>query len=134
MKKLLLTSALATTLASGSVLANPAVQQGDLDQIFAGKTQSIQVSTLSGQEMKETEGAWAVPGAVVGGLAGGVQYGASCMVAGNCTWKGAAYNVAGGAALGFIGGPVSIGRSILAVKYAAPVGVGNGIGTRRGWW
>lgn len=56
MKQLLMASVLATTLASGSVLANPAAQQGDLDQIFAAQGKSTQVAALSHQEMMATEG------------------------------------------------------------------------------
>lgn len=58
MKKLLITSVLATCLASGSVLADSATVQGDLGQIFAEKGNPTQVVALSGQEMRETEGAF----------------------------------------------------------------------------
>ncbi len=69
MKKLLIATALATSLTTVSVQASPSIMQDDMNQIFsigstggsfpvgAGK-QSHQVAMLSNREMKETEGEW----------------------------------------------------------------------------
>ena len=56
MKKVILATALVSTLAFSSVQAGPSVPQQDLNQIFSTDIQQNQVSGLSGKEMRETEG------------------------------------------------------------------------------
>jgi hypothetical protein len=110
MKKLLIATALATSLTTVSVQASPRIMQDDMNQIFsigstggsfpvgAGK-QSHQVAMLSSQEMKETEGEWInwAVGAAFG--AGGYAWG---YYRGNYAWNNARFagNVASGALIG----------------------------------
>ncbi len=107
MKQLVLSSTLALSLASGSVLAGPTNQQ-DLEVIFAQQGQPMQVEALSRQEMVETEGEWAVPGAIAGGLAGAWGYGSYAMTTGSWTWGGFGGAVGGGAIAGAFTGPVGV--------------------------
>ncbi len=58
MKKLLITSVLATTLAASSVMAAPEAPQGDFGQIFTEQGKATQVQALSEKEMKATQGEW----------------------------------------------------------------------------
>ena len=59
MKKVILATALVSTLAFSSVQAAPGVPQQDLNQVFSmTDAQQNQFSKLSVKEMKETEGEW----------------------------------------------------------------------------
>lgn len=135
MKQLLITSVLATALASGSVLANPAAQQGDLDQIFAAQGKAGQVAALSHQEMQTTEGEWLpVIYRAGGGLAGTYGAGYGYLAGGGRSPFGfVGTSLAGGAA--GVWAPVNGYRSgATAFGSAFTGGVVSGYGTRRGWW
>lgn len=69
--------------------------------------------TMTQTEMSDTKGAYLIPGAIVGGISGGLFYGASCIQTRTCTAAGFGFNAGAGAALGAIGGPLSIGRLFL---------------------
>ncbi len=101
MKQLLITSIMATTLASGSVLANPAAQQGDLDQIFAAPGKAGKVATLSHQEMVETEGEvlWFVP--IAAWTIGGGALGVATNRWATGSWAGSGRAFGAGATAGF---------------------------------
>lgn len=108
MKRLTGTSlALALTFSLGatSALANPLE---DKDMAFAfGSESTMEVATLSEQEMRETEGAWFnFISAGWGALGGGVGYATSTLASGG-NWSNAAFggSVVGGAVGGFFLNP-----------------------------
>lgn len=90
--------------------------------------------TMTQTEMSDTKGAYLIPGAIVGGISGGLFYGASCIQTRTCTAAGFGFNAGGGAALGAIGGPLSIGRAYFYRNASIGLGIGAGQGSRRGWW
>ncbi|QQZ27519.1 hypothetical protein HMY34_01400 [Thiothrix subterranea] len=57
LKQVLIASVLTVSLA-GVAIANPAVQNNDLNQVFNGQTaiESVQATALSDKEMQATEG------------------------------------------------------------------------------
>ena len=137
MRKLTLAVVLSTAFAT-TAMANEMPETGliDAQQVFHMEdAQPMQLAMLSEQEMRETEGAVAAPGAVVGGFMGGGQYLSSCSIVGNCSAWGFGYNVISGAALGAIGGTwVTIGRAAWGFNGSIGVGIGNGMGTQFGLW
>jgi hypothetical protein len=133
MKKLLLTAVVAASF-SGVAFADTKNTQ-DMDALFQSTPATAKIEPLSTQEMKATEGK-IIPVLVVGAALGGIQYGASCVIARNCTLAGAGFNMAAGAALGGAGGTVlmSGARVIFSTKAALGFGMANGVGTVKGWW
>lgn len=142
------TAAKATVILSLMALsASPAAAQGlnaaDLSFAFNNNGKSMQVAKpeliasargMTQTEMQETEGAFLVPGAIVGGVGGGLAYGFSCVQTRNCTLGGAAFSVGSGAVLGFAGGPTTLARFAFIRHGSIFSGVAHGQGARRGWW
>lgn len=68
--------------------------------------------SLSLNETKLASGAFAIPGAVAGGLTGaGVYLGQQSGPGGNFTWGGFGTSVGTGVVVGFFGGPVGLGAA-----------------------
>lgn len=135
MKKLLIATALATSLTTVSVQASPSIVQDDINQIFSigstggnfpvgGSKQSHQVAMLSNREMKETEGDWwpvvyYAGGGIVGAVGGGYSYvSLTAMASSHGTsvgsWGGFWGSVAGGAIGGVASPATSWGAGILS--------------------
>jgi hypothetical protein len=131
MKKLILVLATLGMFSVAQASTN-ATTNNDLSYIGVDASQT---QLMSKAEMKETEGAFLLPGALFGAALGYGQYEISCRYTNSCTWSGRATNTAFGAAAGFVGGPVSsAARAIWAVNVAGSAGIVNGVGSSRKWW
>lgn len=119
MKNVVIAAVLAATVAS-PVFAS-SLEAGDVQMAFA--TESVQAVTLSGQEMKETEGALAPW--IIGGIGGGVMGGAGYAYGyynGNYNWSNSRFlgNVGTGVVIGatfgqagaLAGGGFSLGANV----------------------
>jgi hypothetical protein len=95
--------------------------QADINTMFDQAGQSMQLVALSGQEMKETEGAWAR--FVVGGFAGGLYNGISYYNTPNRTFGGWTTAIGSGVVGGAVGG---------IRWWSAPIW-GGGIAAAGGW-
>lgn len=125
--------ATATTLGLGlsvSAMASENIQttsnlgvqpSADLSYAF-DDSQDLQVMAMTNQEMEETEGAFAVPGAVAGAGIGAWGYLGGAAGSGNFSWKGLAATTAGGAAVGAVTGPVGISRYYTAARLSGASG------------
>ena len=118
-----------------------AFTDADLQALFGASDKPMQLAALSGQEMRETEGAWLLnaAGAFVGGIAG--AYGCMTHAAysnrnaspSSVAW-GLARSIAAGAALGAIRPVRSIGGALGRLSISAGRGAVIGYGSGRGWW
>lgn len=88
---------------------NTVSPQTDLSFAF-DNSQNLQATAMTEQEMAETEGAWAVPGAIAGAGMGAWNYMGNAASSGQFKWSGLATNVATGAVVGGLTGPVGLGR------------------------
>ena len=128
----------AAPLAAAAAQAAPAnvLTQDDLVALFgaqeAGKP--LQLALLSEQEMRETEGAWGVWGALGGAGIGAWNYLGTAAGSGRFTWSGLAYHVGTGALIGAATGPMGIRTYYMSSRLGYVAGVGSGYGSRRGWW
>lgn len=86
-----------------SVEALPALNAIDMQAAFQQDAQPMQMAALSGQEMKETEGAW-INWAIAGGIGGVMNTAIYVGSTPNWTYGGAAYSFAAGAGGALIGG------------------------------
>ena len=96
--------------------------QADINTMFEQAGQPMQLAALSGQEMKDTEGAWGFASFFGAGV-GMYTYGLSCS---SCSVRGFA---AAGAFGAFA--PVS---SVTRFYGSMGLATGYGVGSRRGWW
>lgn len=96
--------------------------QADIHTIFDQAEKPMQLAALSGQEMKDTEGAWGFASFFGAGV-GMYTYGLSCS---SCSVRGFA---AAGAFGAFA--PVS---SVTRFYGSIGLATGYGVGSRRGWW
>ncbi len=144
MKKLLITTALAASLTTVSVQASPNIAQDDMNQIFStGSTgnsfpvgsgkQSHQVSMLSNQEMKETEGAWGPWGGAIGAGLGAWGYTAYGLSSGSWSWSAFGLATTSGAAAGAIAGPLGWGETLATAGAYGTLGTAWGVGDAAGW-
>jgi len=105
-----LVAAIVAAMATTSVVANPvatlptvgAFSKSDMASLFDQDAQPLQLAALSGQEMKETEGAWwhYVAAGVGGGFYNGISY---YYKTPNRTWGGWSTAIGSGFAGGAIG-------------------------------
>jgi len=104
-----------------------AFSQTDLQALFEQDAAPMQLAALSEQEMRETEGALGLMGAVGGGLIGAISYTGYAIGSGSWKWSSFGYSVGMGALTGFSGGA--------AAWYVVPrVAFFSGIiAGRRGW-
>jgi len=102
MKKLVLVVALSATVAAPAMaMESKASAFDDTQQIFRTDSQPLELSVLSQQEMKETEGA-VLPVVVVGAITGAAGSTAVYLAVnrGKSTWRGAAIAAGSGALVG----------------------------------
>lgn len=109
-----------------------AFSEADLNALFDNAGKPMQLAALSGQEMRETEGALWMN--VLGGLAGMYGSGYGYLAGGGRN----PYGFMGAAAAGFAGGAVmpvnGIRAGIGAFGSGFSSGFVGGYGSRRGWW
>ncbi len=135
MRRILMSMFLTMVLLTPSMAkADTGVSSNDLASVFneSASGNELVASALSLQEMEETEGAWGVPGAIVGGVAGAGGYAAYTW--GNksqWSWNSFAWNTGIGAASGFAFGPVGVGRTIAGWGIYSGGSYGYGRATRR---
>ncbi len=127
MKKLTATSlALTLTLSLGATSAMASSFEDKDMAIAFGSEGTMEVATLSDQEMADTVGAWGPWGAVAGGALGGIQYLGYAAGSGSFSLSSFGYNVGGGAAMGAVGGPMGIGTFLASRPVAFGVGFVGG--------
>lgn len=133
MKKLTTAIAVATLTVSVPALADTATvatptttEVSTQDLIFAfDDAENLQAVAMTNDEMQDTQGAWAVPGAIAGAGIGAWGYMGGVAGSGNFSWTGLGATVAGGAAVGAITGPVGISRYYTAARVAGASGFLN---------
>jgi hypothetical protein len=82
--------------------------QADINTMFEQAGKPMQLVALSGQEMKDTEGAFGLWGALGGGIVGGIgNIGYQLGAGRGWSWGSFGYSVGGGALTGFTGGAAS---------------------------
>jgi len=81
---------------------------------------------LSQSEIRQVSGAWGVPGAGLGALTGGAGYLGHAATSGQFSWGGLGQNMAIGALLGGIGGPVGAVRAYFMPRAAFGAGAFTG--------
>ena len=91
-----------------------------------GENTDLQAKAITNQEMKDTQGAFGVPGAVAGAGIGAWGYLGTAAGTGNFSWKGLAVTTAGGAVVGAVTGPVGIARYYTGARVAGAVGFLSG--------
>lgn len=74
------------------------------------------VKELDKGQLELVNGGIGWPGAIAGGIYGGIMYAGSATTTGTFSWGGLGTNIVGGAALGSIGGPIGSA----AGRYLAP--------------
>lgn len=79
---------------------------------------------LSEIETESVSAAFGVPGSVLGGVVGGMSYLGSSITSQSFSYQGLAASVGVGAALGFIGGPVT---SSARAYFMPRAGLGGGM-------
>jgi hypothetical protein len=129
----LMSVSLATSaFASNSQIdAAPQFSTADTQLLFEQDNMPMQVAALSEQEMYETEGAWGFPGAIVGGVLGGVGYiGYTWGAKTNFRWSSFGAAVGIGAGGGAICGPVGWARTVGSWAFTGAASYGAG---RFGW-
>ena len=93
-----------------------------------------QMYLLSSQEMMATEGEYGLWGLIAGGGVGAWNYLGHSAGSGRFSWSGLGYHMAGGAAMGAIGGPMGIRTYYYSARLGGAWGFGTGYGSRNGWW
>ena len=105
--------------------------QADINTMFDQAGQSMQLVALSGQEMKETEGAFGWWGAAFGGLGGFGGFFLNNRISGSSwSWTGAGAATFAGARAGATAGPVGV---VWGFNSAIGGGTALGVAQRRGW-
>jgi len=130
-QNLLATAIFTMTTTSVSVLAETPVADtfstSEIVSLFEQDTQPLQLAALSGQEMKETEGAWGPWGAAIGGVSELAGYTAQTMISGEpWSWTQATLRTGAGAVQGALAGPVGV-----AWVFNRHVGTGAAIGVAK---
>ncbi len=135
MKKLTTAIAVATltvsapALADTTTVATPTTTEvSTQDLAFAfDDAENLQAVAMTNDEMQDTQGAWAVPGAIAGAGMGAWNYMGNAASSGQFKWSGLATNVATGAVVGGLTGPVGLGRYYAGSRIWGAAGVVNGI-------
>ncbi len=105
--------------------------QSDLNTLFDQAEKPMQLAALSGQEMKETEGAFGWWGAAFGGLGGFGGFFLNNRISGSSwSWTGAGAATFAGARAGATAGPVGV---VWGFNSAIGGGTALGVAQRRGW-
>ena len=128
----------ALVLATTAVLSTTAYantetfSESDVQALFDGGANStMQLATLSDQEMKETEGAFGPVGALIGGVGGLTEYALETAISGSeWSWTGAATTTLAGAGAGFAAGPVGL---VWGFNTAVATATLRGVAQRNGW-
>lgn len=108
-------------------------RQIDVNAMFEQVDKPLQLSELSDQEMKETEGAVNPYGAIIGGAGGGFGYAISNYMSGDAwSWYGFATSVGGGAWAGSGAGAGALGV-IWGFNGSVGAGTLSGLAGYYGW-
>lgn len=103
----------------------------DMHAIFDQRGDAMQLMTLSQNEMKETEGAFNGPGAVHGGMGGGLGYAFSSYIGNEpWSWYNFATSVGGGA---LAGGTLGAAGAVWTFNSSVAKGIADGVATQNGW-
>jgi hypothetical protein len=103
----------------------------EAQQLFEQDTQPMQVAALSSSEMKQTEGAWGIWGATIGGIGGAAGYFLENRISGSSwSWTSFGFATAGGVRAGALAGPVGV---VWGFNAAISGGTTLGIAQRYGW-
>ncbi|WP_143036335.1 hypothetical protein [Collimonas sp. OK242] len=112
MKKLVLATVLSAMVVAPAMAIESKISADDTQQIFHTGRHPLELSDLSQQEMKETEGAFLPPpvvGAIGGAIGGAAIYAGSNYLASKpVTWMGAGIAAGAGALVGSGGGALIV--------------------------
>lgn len=102
-----------------------------IGELFKTNASSIQIASLSKQEMQDTEGAFNPWGAAIGAAGGGIGYGINNYISGQpWSWYSFGTSVGGGA---FAGSGAGAAAAIWQFNGAVGAGIANGIAGFYNW-